>query len=164
MSCLYGPRQFGTEDQGWVAHFLIAANAGREITIYGDGRQVRDVLYVDDAVDAYLRTLRRIGAVAGSVFNLGGGPTHAISLRELLALIRELTGVEPKVRFDAWRTGDQRWYVSDSRKLEAATGWRARTPVRAGIRALHRWLTEAPPPAPARKKERVPVPHHGAVP
>ena len=92
MSCIYGPRQMGTEDQGWVAHFLIRALEGEPITIYGDGRQVRDMLDVGDAVEAYLLGLDRIDAVAGRAFNLGGGPANAVSLRQLLAHIEDLTG------------------------------------------------------------------------
>jgi CDP-paratose 2-epimerase len=140
MSCLYGPRQFGTEDQGWVAHFLIRALRGQPITIYGDGRQVRDLLYVDDAVDAYLRARARIDTLAGQAFNLGGGPRNAASLLELLARFSRLGVTPPPVRFAAWRPGDQRYYVSDTSKFERLAGWRARTSVTEGLRRLHRWL------------------------
>jgi CDP-paratose 2-epimerase len=140
MSCLYGPRQFGTEDQGWVAHFLIRALRGQPITIFGDGRQVRDLLYVDDAVDAYLRARRRIDALAGQAFNLGGGPRNAASLLELLARFSGLGIAPPPVRFAAWRPGDQRYYVSDTSKLERLAGWRARISMADGLRHLHRWL------------------------
>ena len=87
MSCIYGPRQMGTEDQGWLAHFLISALDGRPISIYGDGRQVRDVLFVDDAVEAYVRAAARIGAVSGQAFNLGGGPANAVTLLDVLGAI-----------------------------------------------------------------------------
>jgi CDP-paratose 2-epimerase len=140
MSCLYGPRQFGTEDQGWVAHFLIRALRGQPITIYGDGRQVRDLLYVDDAVDAYLRARARIDTLAGQAFNLGGGPRNAASLLELLARFSRLGVTPPPVRFAAWRPGDQRYYVSDTSKFERLAGWRTRTSVTEGLRRLHRWL------------------------
>jgi CDP-paratose 2-epimerase len=140
MSCLYGPRQFGTEDQGWVAHFLIAALTDRPITIYGDGRQVRDVLYVDDAVDAYRRALGAIDRVSGHAFNLGGGMANAISLRQLLALMPHLLGAEPDVRFSEWRPGDQAWYVSDTSRLHRATGWEPKVPVRDGLLRLAAWL------------------------
>ena len=140
MSCLYGPRQFGTEDQGWVAHFLLQALRGEPITIYGDGRQVRDLLYIDDAVDAYMRARARIGVLAGQVFNLGGGPRNAVSLLELLARFAELDIAVPPVRFADWRPGDQRYYVSDTSKFERLAGWRARTGVTEGLRGLHRWL------------------------
>jgi CDP-paratose 2-epimerase len=140
MSCLYGPRQFGTEDQGWVAHFLLRAIQGQPITIFGDGKQVRDVLYVDDAVDAYLLVRARIGALAGHAFNLGGGVRNTVSLLELLARFTELGLACPEVLFAPWRPGDQRYYVSDTSKLERLTGWRAKTSVAEGLRHLQRWL------------------------
>jgi CDP-paratose 2-epimerase len=139
MSCLYGPRQFGTEDQGWVAHFLIQALQGRPITIFGDGKQVRDLLYVDDAVDAYLLARSRSAALAGQAFNLGGGPGNSASLLELLAHFREF-GLSPQVRFAAWRPSDQLYYVSDNSKFERFTGWRPRTTLTEGLRCLHQWL------------------------
>jgi CDP-paratose 2-epimerase len=154
MSCLYGPRQFGTEDQGWVAHFLISALTGRPITIYGDGYQVRDVLYVDDAVRAYLLGIDRIDALSGRAFNLGGGPRNTLSLRELLALIGEISGRAPQVSFDDWRPGDQPWYVSDTTALEQACGWRAEVGVPDGLRRLYDWLGEAFAARPAAGKER----------
>jgi CDP-paratose 2-epimerase len=143
MSCLYGPRQFGTEDQGWVAHFLISALTGRPITIYGDGYQVRDVLYARDAVNAYLLGIDRIEALAGRAFNLGGGPENTLSLRELLRLLAEITGKDPQVNFDDWRPGDQPWYVSKTAALREATGWRAETGVREGLERLAAWLSAA---------------------
>jgi CDP-paratose 2-epimerase len=140
MSCLYGPRQFGTEDQGWVAHFLIQALQGRPITIFGDGKQVRDLLYVDDAVDAYLLARSSSAALAGQAFNLGGGADNSASLLELLALFRELGIPPPPVRFAAWRPSDQLYYVSDNSKFEQLTGWRARTGLVEGLRRLRDWL------------------------
>lgn len=139
MSCIYGPRQFGTEDQGWVAHFLIRALRGEPITLFGDGKQVRDVLHVSDAVAAYRAALARIDALSGQVFNLGGGPTNAVSLRAVIGAIEDLAG---PVRLDHadWRPGDQLWFVADTRRLEAALGWRARTGWRAGLADLARWL------------------------
>jgi CDP-paratose 2-epimerase len=142
MSCIYGPHQFGTEDQGWVAHFLIRALSGEPITIYGDGRQVRDILYVDDLVEAFLGAWARIGAVRGRAFNIGGGPRFTISLLELLAAIERLHGRRPDVRDGAWRAGDQRYYVSDTRAFTEATGWQPRVAPRAGIERLHGWLVE----------------------
>ncbi len=120
MSCIYGPRQMGTEDQGWVAHFLLKALSGQSITIYGDGRQVRDVLHVGDAVDAYLAAWRRIGEVSGRAFNLGGGPANAVSLRQVIARAEALVGRPIAVERRAWRAGDQRYYVSDTRAARAA--------------------------------------------
>jgi CDP-paratose 2-epimerase len=153
MSCLYGPRQFGTEDQGWVAHFLISALGGRPITIYGDGYQVRDILYVDDVVRAYLSALDRIADVTGRAFNLGGGPRNTLSLRELLGLIQEIAGIAPKVSYDDWRPGDQPWYVSDTAAVEQALGWRAEVSVRDGLASLAEWLVAAFPAA-RRKRGR----------
>lgn len=145
MSCIYGPRQMGTEDQGWVAHFLIRALRGEAITIYGDGRQVRDVMQVGDAVEAYLRAWHRIGEVSGRAFNLGGGPANAVSLRQVIALISELTGRQVETRHDEWRAGDQRWYVSDTRAIRQTLALPEATPWRAGIAGLAAWLaTRAP--------------------
>jgi CDP-paratose 2-epimerase len=140
MSCIYGPHQFGTEDQGWVAHFLIRAIEGRPLTIYGDGKQVRDVLFVDDLVEALLLAQADAETLAGRPFNVGGGPGNTISLLELLDLVRGLHGTLPPVAFGGWRTGDQRHYVSDVRQLQAATGWRPRTAVPEGTAALYEWL------------------------
>lgn len=142
MSCIYGPHQFGTEDQGWVAHFLIRAIEDRPITIYGDGKQVRDVLYVEDLVDGFVRAWSRIGAIAGRAFNIGGGPESTISLTELLAMIESLRGKRPEVSFEDWRQGDQRYYVSNTSAFMAETGWCPRVKPRAGIEALHGWLVE----------------------
>jgi CDP-paratose 2-epimerase len=139
MSCIYGPRQFGTEDQGWIAHFILQAIQGRPITIYGDGLQVRDALHVDDAVAAWLRVLDAIDAVKGRVFNLGGGPASTISLRELLGFL-EQAGERPIVSYAATRPGDQPWYVSDTRALGAATGWEPKIALPQGLRSLTAWL------------------------
>lgn len=143
MSCIYGPHQFGTEDQGWIAHFLISAIEDRPIVIYGDGRQARDILYVDDLVDAFLLAHKHIGAVAGQAFNIGGGPDNVISLLELLDLIGRFHGVAPSVHRAGWRVGDQRCYVSDTRKFAAATGWSAHVGARQGIERLYDWLRQA---------------------
>ncbi len=130
MSCIYGPRQMGTEDQGWLAHFLLSMLAGQPISIYGDGRQVRDVLYVDDAVDAYLACWRRIGEVTGRAFNLGGGAANAVTLRAAITELEAITGRRSSLSFDDWRPGDQRYFVADSREaarvlgLPAPVGWR----------------------------------------
>ena len=131
MSCIYGERQLGTEDQGWVAHFLLKAIAGQGLTIYGDGRQVRDVLHVGDAVAAYLAAWSRINAVAGRAYNLGGGPANAISLLQLVAHMEDLLGRRVDVAFSGWRPGDQRYFVADTAAarrdlgLAPALGWRA---------------------------------------
>jgi CDP-paratose 2-epimerase len=144
LSSTYGPRQFGTEDQGWVAHVLIQARQGRPLTIYGDGKQVRDVLFVDDLVDAFLLARERAREVAGRAFNMGGGPGNTTSLLELLTLVEELEGVRPRVSFEDWRLADQRWYVSDPRAFAGLAGWEPRTGVREGVGRLHAWLAEQP--------------------
>lgn len=142
MSCVYGPRQFGTEDQGWLAHFLIRAIRGEPITVYGDGRQVRDVLYIDDAVDAWLRVLDRIDRTAGLIFNLGGGPQNAVSLLEAIDLIGTRRAKRPALRFEPERPGDQPWYVSNTAALDAAIEWRPRTAVQPGLQRLADWLEQ----------------------
>src|SRR4051794_28001738 len=139
MSCIYGPRQFGTEDQGWIAHFVLSALRGLPLTIYGDGCQVRDALYVADAVDAWLAVLDRIDNTRGRVFNLGGGPSNAISLLELIDQIAQLSG-PVSFSFADWRPGDQPWYVTDINALAGATGWRPLTDFADGLRGLHGWL------------------------
>lgn len=140
MSCIYGPRQFGTEDQGWIAHFLLSALRGDRLTIYGDGYQVRDALHVSDAADAWLAALDHIALVRGRVFNLGGGPSNSVSLLELIALLRELTGRDIAHSFADWRPGDQPWYVTDTSALSNALGWRPKIPLREGLISLHEWL------------------------
>jgi CDP-paratose 2-epimerase len=143
MSCIYGPHQFGTEDQGWVAHFVIRALEGRPVTVYGDGKQVRDVLFVEDLVDALLLAEGHAGSLAGRAFNVGGGAANTISLLELLELLRELHGALPEVSFADWRTGDQKHYVSETRALQAATGWCPRVGVREGVTRLYEWLKQS---------------------
>jgi CDP-paratose 2-epimerase len=142
MSCIYGQRQMGTEDQGWVAHFLIRALERKPITIYGDGRQVRDILDVGDAVDAYVRALGRIDRVQGRVFNLGGGPANAISLLELVDEIGRIIDRKVELRFEDWRQGDQRWYVSDTHSAQSALGLPTPRGWRDGVAALARWLAD----------------------
>jgi len=143
MSCIYGPHQFGNEDQGWVAHFLIRALRGEPITLYGDGMQVRDILFVDDLVDAFLLAQANMTKVTGQAFNIGGGPANTISLIDLLQLIEEMHGCRPETRSGAWRPGDQRYYVSDTRKMKAATGWSPKVSVREGVQRLYDWLSES---------------------
>jgi CDP-paratose 2-epimerase len=155
MSCIYGPRQLGTEDQGWVAHFLLRAASGAPITLYGDGMQVRDVLFVDDLMEAMLAAGRHMDRISGRAFNIGGGPANTTSLLELCDLIGELRGVRPEVSYSGWRQGDQRYYVSDTRAFERATGWAPRVSVRDGVARVHQWVistraraSSAPTPAP----------------
>ncbi|MBV9859188.1 MAG: NAD-dependent epimerase/dehydratase family protein [Alphaproteobacteria bacterium] len=151
MSCIYGPHQHGTEDQGWVAHFLIRAARGLPITIYGDGKQVRDILYVDDLIEALLLAERHLPRIAGEAFNIGGGPDNTTSLCELIARIAELNGFPPEIRRGDWRVGDQRWYVSDIGKFATTTGWRPRVGVAEGVDRLHAWLKATDDIAPAMR-------------
>jgi CDP-paratose 2-epimerase len=147
MSCIYGPHQHGTEDQGWVAHFTIRALERRPITLYGDGAQVRDILFVEDLVEAMLLAAEHSGTLAGGAFNMGGGADNSVSLREALALIAELHGGAPAVRFAEERAGDQRYYVADTSRFRSATGWRPTVTAADGIERLYRWLAERRAPA-----------------
>jgi CDP-paratose 2-epimerase len=142
MSCIYGQRQMGTEDQGWVAHFLIRALENKPITLYGDGHQVRDILDVSDAVGTYLAAWRNIDAVTGQAFNLGGGQDNAVSLRVLLGYIGELLGREVELSFSDWRAGDQRYFVADTRTAEAALDLGPKVDWRSGVATLARWLAD----------------------
>jgi CDP-paratose 2-epimerase len=143
MSCIYGERQMGTEDQGWVAHFLIRALEGKPITLYGDGLQVRDILHVGDAVAAYLSAWERIDAVQGRAFNLGGGPQNAVSLRQLLTYMGELLGREIDLGYEDWRAGDQRYFVADARAARAALALPEPKDWREGVAELAQWLAQA---------------------
>jgi CDP-paratose 2-epimerase len=140
MSCIYGPRQFGNEDQGWVAHFLIQTMRRNPVTIYGDGCQVRDILHISDAAAAWLAVLDDIDAVKGSIFNVGGGPENTVSLLEALDRISGIVGTRPQLSFTDWRPGDQPWYVSDIRAIGAALGWAPRVSVAEGLLDLAAWL------------------------
>jgi CDP-paratose 2-epimerase len=145
MSCIYGPRQFGTEDQGWVAHFVRAIREGRDLMIYGDGKQVRDLLFIEDLVRAMKRAEANSARLAGEAFNLGGGSVRSASLLEVVREISKVTGMHTRLQFEAPRVGDQKWYVSDTQKFEIASAWRPYTGVQEGIAALNRWLDESAP-------------------
>jgi CDP-paratose 2-epimerase len=140
MSCIYGPHQYGNEDQGWVAHFVIRSLSGKPITIYGDGMQVRDILFIDDLVDAFLLAQQHMKKLAGNAFNIGGGPTNSISLLELLDLLAGLHGGDISVCFENWRAADQRYYVADTSKFSGLTGWAPRVTVHEGVRRLYDWI------------------------
>ena len=140
MSCIYGPHQFGTEDQGWVAHFIIQALKRAPLTLYGDGMQVRDVLFVGDLVEAMMRAHDCIDQIKGEAFNIGGGRPSTVSLLELIDLIGDLLGRRPVYRLEPWRTADQRYYVSDTTKFQRATGWTPRVSVTEGVERLAAWL------------------------
>lgn len=140
MSCIYGPHQCGNEDQGWVAHFLIQALKGNPITIYGDGNQVRDILFVEDLINAFLLAHDNIERLSGQAFNIGGGPQNTVSLAELLEIIADLQGHPLDIQFEDWRAADQFYYVSDTRRFSAATGWHAATGIHTGVKTLQEWL------------------------
>jgi CDP-paratose 2-epimerase len=144
-SCIYGYRQFGLEDQGWVAWFIIAAILGRPITVFGDGKQVRDVLFIDDLVAAYDLAWARIEATRGRVYNIGGGPANAVSLRDLLAILRTEIDPELAVGYADWRPGDQPVYVSDIAKAARDFGWRPEVDWRAGVARLVGWVRDNRP-------------------
>jgi len=140
-SCIYGRRQFGVEDQGWVAWFVIAATFGRDITIYGDGKQVRDLLFVEDLVDAYIMASDNPGKVSGKIYNVGGGPEFTMSIwAEFGPILEDILGKTISVAHGDWRPGDQPIYVSDIRKIERELGWRPKTSVRHGIEQLCEWV------------------------
>ncbi len=140
-SCIYGPRQFGIEDQGWVAWFVIAALTGKPITIYGDGKQVRDVLFIDDLLNAYDAVVDQQEIATGQVYNIGGGPTNTMSIWvEFGRHLRQLLGEELPVNYQDWRPGDQKIYISDIRKAHQALGWAPAYDVRRGLRCLFDWV------------------------
>ncbi len=141
-SCIYGTHQFGVEDQGWVAWFTIAARLGRDITIFGDGKQVRDVLHVEDLVRAYEAAIHAPDRIAGQAFNVGGGPDHILSLLDLIAMLENRLGKKIPLKWQDWRPGDQRAYVSDIRKLEQALGWKPEIGVQEGVSQLIGWVDE----------------------
>ncbi len=146
-SCIYGTRQFGVKDQGWVAYFCIAARLGRPITIYGTGKQVRDVLWIDDLVAAYEAAAARIDVSAGQIYNIGGGPGNTMSIwAEFGPMLEKLAGHPIPVTYSDWRPGDQSIYVSDIRKAERELGWRPLVPVTEGIERLWEWVDANPDP------------------
>lgn len=134
MSCIYGPHQCGTEDQGWVAHFALTSLRGGRLTIYGDGKQVRDLLYVDDLVELMLRVYANSGHAAGQIYNVGGGPAHTISVwTELSGTLQRILKRLPPVDYREFRPGDQRIYVSDIRKAEEQLNWTPRISIGEGL-------------------------------
>ena len=139
-SCIFGTRQFGIEDQGWIAWFCLAATRGQPFTIFGDGRQIRDTLWVDDLIDAYQLALGRIDRIKGEVFNIGGGPANTLSLLELVDALSRHFGRDLDPSFDAWRPGDQRVFVADIRKAERLLGWKPRVATAEGVARLLEWV------------------------
>jgi CDP-paratose 2-epimerase len=140
-SCIYGPRQMGVEDQGWVAWLIIAAVTGQPVAIYGNGKQVRDVLFVEDLLDVYDAAIAHIDVAAGQVYNIGGGPAQTMSVwAEFGPRLERLTGRSIPVRYSDWRPGDQRVIICDIRKAGRELGWQPRVGVEEGIRRLHEWV------------------------
>lgn len=140
-SCIYGPHQFGIEDQGWVAWFAIRAMQGLPFTIYGDGKQVRDVLYIDDLICAYDAATTQIEKTRGKAYNIGGGQENTLSLLELVMLLEEQFGTKLNFKFDDWRPGDQLVYISDLSQAAADFGWRPRISAVEGVANLVDWLS-----------------------
>ncbi|MFA4842668.1 MAG: NAD-dependent epimerase/dehydratase family protein [Candidatus Omnitrophota bacterium] len=140
MSCTFGTRQFGFEEQGWVVWFIIAALFNKPITIYGNGKQVRDMLYVDDLVNAFNAFLE--SGLDRGIFNIGGGPNNAVSLLEFLDELEVLTRKRPKVTFADWRPSDQKVYISDTSRLKNTLNWQVKTPVNEGIKMIIQWIKE----------------------
>ncbi len=141
-SCIYGPRQFGVEDQGWVAWMTIAAVTGKPITIYGDGKQIRDVLHVDDLLNGYDAAIDQIAAVRGRVYNLGGGPENTMSIwTEFGPKLEKLLGSKIPVGRGDWRPGDQKVFVADIRKAGGELGWKPKIGVDEGMQKLFEWVS-----------------------
>lgn len=141
-SCIYGYRQFGVEDQGWVAWFTIAAALKKPLTIYGDGKQVRDVLFIDDLIDAYETALQKISKTGGQVYNIGGGHKNQMSLRDLLGHLERMLGRPIPRKTGPWRPGDQPVFVCDIAKAKKDFGWEPKVGVEEGVRRLHRWVMQ----------------------
>lgn len=143
-SCIYGTRQFGIEDQGWIAWFCVAATLDKPFTIFGDGKQIRDTLWVGDLIDAYESALTRIDAVRGEVFNIGGGHDNTLSLKELVATLARTFDRPMNPAYAEWRPGDQRVFVADIRKAERALGWKPTVSTSAGVDRLLDWVRSNP--------------------
>ena len=144
-SCIYGERQFGIEDQGWLAHFVISAVLGRPITIYGDGKQVRDVLFIEDLLESFERAVERRDDVQGQVYNIGGGPQNSLAIwREFGPMLEGLAGRKFEPAYTDWRPGDQPVYISDIRKAQVDFGWKPRTGMEDGLRRLYEWVSANP--------------------
>ncbi len=141
-SCIYGPHQSGNEDQGWITYIMLCALSGNEFTIYGDGKQVRDILFVDDLISAFESGIRKANTLKGEVFNLGGGKDNILSLLELIAWLEEHLKTKVRYKFSRWRPGDQRVYISDIRKAQKELDWQILIPKEKGLRKLLSWLKE----------------------
>jgi CDP-paratose 2-epimerase len=141
-SCIYGYRQFGVEDQGWVAWFIIAAVLNKKITVYGDGKQVRDLLFVDDLVDLYKTAIEKKEACRGKAYNVGGGAGNVLSLLELIDFLQKKLSVDLRPSFDDWRAGDQKVFISNLEKVKRELGWQPKISVEDGLMKLTHWVRE----------------------
>jgi CDP-paratose 2-epimerase len=141
-SCIYGTRQFGVEDQGWISWFVIASLLKKPLTIYGDGKQVRDILWIDDLVDAYSKLFINSEKTAGNIFNVGGGPDNCISLHDLVKILKDEGILRETPRYDEWRPGDQKVYISDIKKIKKMVGWEPKVKPLEGIKKLIQWSIE----------------------
>ncbi len=141
-SCIYGPRQYGVEDQGWVAWFILSALDGKMITIYGDGRQVRDVLYIEDLINAFSKAIDRIHFAKGGVYNVGGGHNNQLSLLELVEIMKSVLNLKARYEFDSWREGDQKVYISDISRCTTGFSWEPTFSPLDGIKLLHSWCSK----------------------
>jgi CDP-paratose 2-epimerase len=142
-SCIYGTRQFGIEDQGWVAWFVIAAVLGKNLSIYGDGKQVRDLLFIDDLMNAYDLAVEKIDTAKGQIFNIGGGIANSISIwKEFGPILEKIHGKEIPVESKAWRPGDQKIFITDNSKIEKMLGWNPIIDIKGGINRLYKWVVE----------------------
>ncbi len=140
-SCIYGMRQFGIEDQGWVAWFVIAAVTGKKIKIYGDGKQVRDLLFVEDLLDAYDLAIAKSKTVGGRIYNIGGGSKNSISIyHEFFPILESMLGRKMEIKRGDWRPGDQKIYISDIKKLQVDLGWYPKVDIKTGIAQLVQWV------------------------
>lgn len=142
-SCIYGPRQFGVEDQGWAAWFAIAAVTGAPITVFGDGCQVRDLLWIDDLCELYRTALTNFDRVSGQIYNIGGGPANALSVREVLRLIQQASGRQLSPPLAPWRSGDQRIFIADTTKITRDLGWQPRMDAIEGVGRLVEWVRQS---------------------
>ncbi len=141
-SCIYGKRQFGNEDQGWVAHFLKKILQREEISIYGNGKQVRDILYIDDLIDAYLRAVNKINNIKGNIYNIGGGSKNKVSLIELIKILEKKLNKSASYSFKEWRPGDQKIFFCNNQKAYKELGWEAKTGIDEGLNKLFEWVVQ----------------------
>ena len=139
-SCIFGPRQFGVEDQGWVAWLMIASMIEAPITVFGDGKQVRDILFIEDLLDAYDAAILAGDTAVGRTYNIGGGPTNVLSVKELLQYIEKVQKRPVRYRYGSWRAGDQKIFISDIRRAGIELGWKPMTDCRKGLQILYDWI------------------------